>query len=113
MNTDTTRREMLKLAGYGTGAALLTPILSQLAARCVVKRLGRELETARDRPHAGERLLAAAHEQHRQGTVDHREDHDVDRDRERRVVGGVIALRGIGRHDLNICRMVLVVKTNT
>ena len=32
MNTDTTRREMLKLAGYGTGAALLTPILSQLAA---------------------------------------------------------------------------------
>ena len=32
MNTETTRREMLKLAGAGTGAALLTPLLGQLAA---------------------------------------------------------------------------------
>ncbi len=32
MNTETTRREMLKLAGAGTSAALLSPILSQLAA---------------------------------------------------------------------------------
>ncbi|MCE9568152.1 MAG: DUF1552 domain-containing protein [Planctomycetes bacterium] len=32
MNTETTRREMLKLAGYGTSATLLTPILDQLAA---------------------------------------------------------------------------------
>jgi hypothetical protein len=32
MNTETTRRDLLKLAGYGTGAALLSPVLSQLAA---------------------------------------------------------------------------------
>ncbi|MBY0459180.1 MAG: twin-arginine translocation signal domain-containing protein, partial [Gemmataceae bacterium] len=32
MNTETTRREMLKLAGAGTGAALFSPLLSQLAA---------------------------------------------------------------------------------
>ncbi|MBM3983928.1 MAG: DUF1552 domain-containing protein, partial [Planctomycetes bacterium] len=32
MSTETTRREMLKLAGAGTGAALLTPLLGQLAA---------------------------------------------------------------------------------
>ncbi|MFM8272020.1 MAG: twin-arginine translocation signal domain-containing protein, partial [Gemmata sp.] len=32
MNTETTRREMLKLACAGTGAALLAPLLSQLAA---------------------------------------------------------------------------------
>jgi len=32
LNTESTRRDMLKLAGYGTSAALLAPILSQLAA---------------------------------------------------------------------------------
>ena len=32
MTTESTRRDILKLAGYGTGSALLTPILSQLAA---------------------------------------------------------------------------------
>jgi hypothetical protein len=32
VNTETTRREVLKLAGYGSAATLLTPMLSQLAA---------------------------------------------------------------------------------
>lgn len=32
MNVETTRREVLKLAGYGSAAALLTPMLGQLAA---------------------------------------------------------------------------------
>ncbi|MFM8270840.1 MAG: DUF1552 domain-containing protein [Gemmata sp.] len=32
MNFEPTRRELLKLAGYGTGAALLEPLLGQLAA---------------------------------------------------------------------------------
>ncbi|MCE9566495.1 MAG: DUF1552 domain-containing protein [Planctomycetes bacterium] len=32
MNTETTRREILKLTGYGASASLLTPMLGQLAA---------------------------------------------------------------------------------
>jgi hypothetical protein len=32
VNTETTRREVLKLAGYGASASLLTPMLGQLAA---------------------------------------------------------------------------------
>ena len=70
-------------------------LLAQLALRRLVERLGRALEAARDRPHALERRLAAAHEQDVQHAVGHRQDHDVDRDRERRELRRVVPGRRV------------------
>ena len=68
-------------------------LLTQLALRCLVERLGRTLEAARDRPHALERRLATTDEQHVQQALGHGQDDDVDRNRERREVGRVVVGR--------------------
>ena len=82
-----------------------TRLLTELPLRGFVERLGRPLEAAGDRPHALERLLSAADEQYVEQAVGHRQDHDVDRDREGRKVGRVVVggnclgSRSFGRHD--------------
>ena len=79
-------------------------LLGELAPRRLVQRLVGTLEPAGNRPHALERLLAAADEQHVEHALGHGQDDDVDRDGEgrelRRVVaGGDVRTRCSCHHD--------------
>ncbi len=77
-------------------------LLAEFPLRRLVEGLVGTLEAAGQRPRLLERLVLAFDQQDQQRTVDDAEDHDVDRDRERRKVAHVVAGRHVLRHGRHV-----------